>query len=116
MFTQCKKNRGRLPALRCALLTADGGSFAVPDDSVCQLLLLVCGLFEKALQTCAFSFPLFRIPATLVGRLARSTSCVISVVDRYSFLSETSLKRGDLPLCGSVKYGQRGVGFDRGES
>ena len=77
---QCLRsaNRGRLPALLCALLTADGGSFAVPDDSVCQLLLLVCGLFEKALQTCAFSFPLFRIPATLVGRLARSTSCVIS--------------------------------------
>ena len=71
-------NRGRLPVLLCALLAADEQSFTLPAGSVSQLLLLVCDLFEKAAQTCAFSFPLFHIPATLVGRLARSTSCVIS--------------------------------------
>ena len=35
---------------------------------------------------------------------------------RYQLKVLQCLRRANLPLCGSVKYGQRGVGFDRGES
>ena len=70
--------RGRLPMLLCSLLMGAGGHVSLPSSNICQLLLLVCELFEYARNDCLFSNPLLQSPGSLMGRLSRSTCCVLS--------------------------------------
>ena len=70
--------RGRSPMLLCSLLMGAGGHVSLPSSNICQLLLLVCELFEYARNDCLFSNPLLQSPGSLMGRLSRSTCCVLS--------------------------------------
>ena len=71
-------DHGRLPMLLSALLTGGNGCVSLPSANFCQLLLLVCDLFEKARETCLFCYPLLQLPGTVLGRVSRSTSCVLA--------------------------------------
>ena len=67
-----------LPLLLCAVLSSDQGSVLLPSSKQCQEILFICALFEKAKATCHEMGTFLRIPPTLLGRIARSTSCTLA--------------------------------------
>ena len=67
-----------LPALLCALLSQDKGQIFLPSSYHCGIVLQICGIFEKAKASCPHARMFCCLPPTILGRIARSTSCTLT--------------------------------------
>ena len=76
MLFDCRVNA--LPLLFCAILACEQGKVLLPSTSKCQLILDIFSTFDKAKAACPLLL-LFRcLSPTILGRIARSTSCILA--------------------------------------
>ena len=67
-----------LVLLLCALVTGNGGKIVLPDADTCRAILEILSIHRIATCLCEHSRSLHQLPATVIGRIARSTSCTLS--------------------------------------
>ena len=79
LLQSLRKSHGSgLALLLCAILANDGGRIVLPCEQKCRQIASFCVEFSEALAGCQHAEPLLGLPSSLLGRLARSTSCVVS--------------------------------------
>ena len=69
-----------LPLLLCSLLSGDQGHVLLPSSEHCAEILNICAVFDRAKKTCPQINAFLCIPPTVLGRIARSTSCVLEAL------------------------------------
>ena len=50
----------------------------LPDVETCKAILKICDLYRVVMASCEHSYSLCHLPGSVIGRLARSASCVLS--------------------------------------
>ena len=97
--------RNVLPLLLCSLLAADQGKILLPSAEHCAAILNICSIFDRAKNTCPQMNTFSYIPPTLLGRIARSTSCT---VDAHSCITLAVFFASSCPACLSLPGGNVG--------
>ena len=72
-----RSSQARLPLLLCSLVLPGSSEFHLPSGIRCALILSLIDAFDKAQVNCRSLRVLQNLPPTVLGRLSRSTGCVL---------------------------------------